>query len=310
VDTDYTGDVVLTDTPADYTGTKTKAAVAGVATFDNIVPLKILTGTTMSFTSGALTGATSSTFNTTAPTGGATIPLEAEPMATPVLKNTATANKRRIYFNVWNDDSTPWSGSVTGVKVALNGTNSTNDIVRVAGALHYIEATQAESNTSEPVITAVLAASGSRIAAQGIGLVSETDFVTASPTSSAIADEVQTRTIAAVTTVNGLAANEITATAIASNAITDAKIASNAITAAKIATDAIGSAQLATSAVTEIQAGLATAAALTTTDGKVDGIKAKTDSLTFTVAGQVDANTRRIAGTTITGNGVSPKFGV
>jgi hypothetical protein len=54
------------------------------------------------------------------------------------------------------------------------------------------------------------------------------------PTASAIADEVQTRTIAAVTLVNGLAANILTASA------------------------------LATDAVTEIQNGLATAAALAT----------------------------------------------
>lgn len=59
---------------------------------------------------------------------------------------------------------------------------------------------------------------------------------------SAIADEVQTRTIAAVTVVNGLAANTVTAAA------------------------------LATDAVTEIQSGLATAAALATVDGIVDAI--------------------------------------
>ena len=42
----------------------------------------------------------------------------------------------------------------------------------------------------------------------------------------------------------------------------------------------------------------------------VAAIKAKTDSLNFTVAGVVNANTLRIAGTTIVGNGVAPKFGV
>lgn len=58
----------------------------------------------------------------------------------------------------------------------------------------------------------------------------------------AIADEVQTRTIAAVTTVNGLAANSVTAAALAADAVS------------------------------EIQSGLATAAALTTVEGKIDTI--------------------------------------
>ncbi len=63
---------------------------------------------------------------------------------------------------------------------------------------------------------------------------------------SAIADEVQTRTIAAVTLVNGLAANVITAAATAADFTT------------------------------EIQAGLATAAALATVDTVVDAILADT----------------------------------
>ncbi len=41
------------------------------------------------------------------------------------------------------------------------------------------------------------------------------------PTASAIADEVQTRTIAAVTVVNGLAANTVTASALAADAVTE-----------------------------------------------------------------------------------------
>jgi hypothetical protein len=55
-------------------------------------------------------------------------------------------------------------------------------------------------------------------------------------------------------------------------AITSAKFASGAITAEAVATDAIGAAELAADAVTEIQSGLATAAALATVDGIVDTI--------------------------------------
>lgn len=43
----------------------------------------------------------------------------------------------------------------------------------------------------------------------------------------------------------------------------------------------------------------------TTLDGKVDAIKAKTDSLGFTVAGQVDANIQYVNDAAVTGNGQS-----
>ena len=76
-----------------------------------------------------------------------------------------------------------------------------------------------------------------------------------------------------VTTVNGLAANVITAAATAADFTT------------------------------EIQAGLATAADLATVDTVVDGIKAKTDSLTFTIAGQVDANITYVNDIEVVGNG-------
>jgi hypothetical protein len=58
---------------------------------------------------------------------------------------------------------------------------------------------------------------------------------------------------------------------------------------------------------TELQSGLATAAALDTVDNFLDteiaAIKAKTDSLTFTVAGQVDANIQAVNDTAIQGTG-------
>jgi C4-type Zn-finger protein len=82
---------------------------------------------------------------------------------------------------------------------------------------------------------------------------------------------------------------------------------------------------------TEIQNGLATAAALTTVEGKIDAIddfldteiaailaavdtevaaiKAKTDSLTFTVAGQVDANVQSINDAALTGDGGATPWG-
>jgi len=70
-------------------------------------------------------------------------------------------------------------------------------------------------------------------------------------------------------------------------------MAANTMTAAAAAADLT----------TELQSGLATAAALATTDGKVDGIKAKTDSLTFTTAGMVDAAIKRVGNTTLNAAG-------
>jgi hypothetical protein len=51
-------------------------------------------------------------------------------------------------------------------------------------------------------------------------------------------------------------------------------------------------------------------AAVATTDGKVDAIKAKTDSLTFTKAGEVDSNLQSVNGVTVNGDGAGTPMGV
>jgi hypothetical protein len=95
----------------------------------------------------------------------------------------------------------------------------------------------------------------------------------ASLTEQQIANEVQTRTIAAVTVVNGLAANTVTASALATDAVaeiqsglaTPTNITAGTITTATnvtnvngIAANVITASALATDAVAEIQSGLAT----------------------------------------------------
>jgi hypothetical protein len=95
------------------------------------------------------------------------------------------------------------------------------------------------------------------------------------------------------------------------------------ITASAIATDAIGSNELAASAIAEIQSGLSNLsqadirtalgmasanldtqlAAIDTETDKIASIKTKTDSLTFTVAGQVDSNIQYVNDVQVTGNG-------
>jgi hypothetical protein len=102
--------------------------------------------------------------------------------------------------------------------------------------------------------------------------------------------------------------------------INSATFAAGAITAAAIASNAIDADALSADAIAEINAtvdtaiadaALATAANLATVDTVVDAIKAKTDSLTFTVANQLDSNVQSINDVTITGDGqVGTEFGV
>jgi hypothetical protein len=106
-------------------------------------------------------------------------------------------------------------------------------------------------------------------------------------------------------------------------------IGAGGISAASFAANAITAAKLDPDVTTELQAGLATSSAVSTLQTSVDDIptsaelatalgtaddavltqialvKAKTDSLTFTVANKVDANTKSINDVTVTGVGTA-----
>lgn len=107
-------------------------------------------------------------------------------------------------------------------------------------------------------------------------------------------DDIQTRLPAALVSgrmdasVGTMAANVLTATA----------IATDAITAAKIAADAIGASELAADAVTEIQAGLATAAALATVQADTDDLQARLPAAL--VGGRMDASVGAMAADVVT----------
>lgn len=77
-----------------------------------------------------------------------------------------------------------------------------------------------------------------------------------------------------------------------------ASLPGDSVTVSSLGTDAITAASFATSAVTEIQSGLATSSDLT-------AVKAKTDSLAFTVAGQVDANIQYVNDVQVVGTGAA-----
>lgn len=86
-------------------------------------------------------------------------------------------------------------------------------------------------------------------------------------------------------TASSFVPGAITATALAADCITAAKIADGAIDAATFAADAITASALAADAVTEIQSGLATAAALATVDTVVDSILVDTAEIGAAGAG-------------------------
>lgn len=132
-------------------------------------------------------------------------------------------------------------------------------------------------------------------------------------------DNLQTRIPAALVSgridasVGAMASGVLTATAIAADAITAAKIAdgaidaatfaAGAIDAAAIAADAIGSSELAASAVTEIQTGLATAAALATVQADTDDIQTRLPAAL--VSGRIDASVGAMAANVLTATAIA-----
>ena len=91
---------------------------------------------------------------------------------------------------------------------------------------------------------------------------------------------------------------DVNVATIAANAITATSIATDAITAAKIAADAIGASELAADAVTEIQSGLATAAALATVQSDTDNIQTRIPAAL--VSGRMDSSVGAVAAGAIT----------
>lgn len=169
-----------------------------------------------------------------APTGGGSAPT-AEEIADAVwdeaISGHLTSGTTGAALNAAGSAGDPWATLLPGAYGA--------------GTAGYIVGT----NIDAPISGAGgLDAAGVR-AAVGLASANLDTQLDALPTADEVADEVQTRTIAAVATVNGLANNIITAAALASDAVT------------------------------EIQSGLATSSALATVDSVVDAIQAKTDNL-------------------------------
>lgn len=111
--------------------------------------------------------------------------------------------------------------------------------------------------------------------------------------------------------IGAMAANVLTAAAIAADAITDAKVASDVTIASvtgavgsvtgNVGGNVTGSVGSVVGAVGSVTGAVGSVTGLTASD--VGAIKAKTDSLTFTVAGQVDANIQYVNDVLVTGTG-------
>jgi hypothetical protein len=235
-------------------------------------------------------------------------------------------------------------GNVTGSVGSVTGLTASNLDATVSSRLASSSYTAPPSaSTIAQAVWDALTSALTTIGSIGKLLVTDIDATISSrssggsaPTASAIADEVQTRTIAAVTTVNGLAANSVTAAALAADAGTEIGTAVWATTTRLLSagtnivlakgTGVTGFNDLSAAQVNaEADTALADVGVTTTVTGRIDAaitsrlasgsytapdnsgitaIKAKTDSLGFTVSGQVDANIKYVADDQIIGNGV------
>ncbi len=145
-------------------------------------------------------------------------------------------------------------------------------------------------------------------------LLAGSDFATASSIGKLLKDDIdatitsrmatytQPTGFLAATFPSGTIANTTNITAgtiaTATNVTTVNGLAANVITAASIAADAIGASELAADAVTEIQAGLATAAALATVQSDTDDIQTRLPAAL--VGGRIDASVGAMAANVLT----------
>lgn len=170
-------------------------------------------------------------------------------MSRVIQLNISTAKFRRIPLFIYDDThtNTPWAGAVAGIKARLsfNGgaeANSSADIVRVAGAVHYVELTQAEANTETGLVTArVVAAAGREESREAFAEIVSYDPFQAGATVGEIADAIWDEARAGHLTAGTFG-----------EGVPISSLPDGIITATKIAADAIGASQLAATAATEI----------------------------------------------------------
>lgn len=114
------------------------------------------------------------------------------------MKDTeTTASRKRLFFDIRDSAGAAWAGSVTGLKAQLSISGATeaasaNDIVRVAGALHYVELdnTEAAAAAAGDVICARVAATTGRLESVAYFEITADDSYASGLTAGDIADAV------------------------------------------------------------------------------------------------------------------------
>lgn len=204
-------------------------------------------------------------------------------------------------------------------------TNEATEIATSSG-IYYLDLTSTEMNADTVAVIVKTSTSGAKTTVlvfnpeeAGDVRVNVTQIEGADPTDTirdSVVDDATRIDASALNTLSGHDPGEtimgatdlgtgagLTSLASAANLATVAGYIDTEVAAIKTVTDALPDAGALTS--------LATASALATVDGVVDAIKAKTDSLTFTTAGQVDANIQYINDVALTGDGQpGTEFGV
>jgi hypothetical protein len=223
-------------------GTTAVAAVAGVATFSTLT----VTGSgahTLTATATGYTADTSASFKVATGTGvpGGGVIILGGQMQRAMKDAETTAARKRVFFDIRDSAGAGWAGSVTGVKAqrSLSGATiaaTTNDIVRVGGAMHYVELTDAEAaaGAAGDVIGCYVAADTGRLeSTHGFYEITADDVAAAAITdasvSAAVLSAATSTPIAAA--VQTMAANSVTASALATDAVTEI---ANAVVEAEI----------------------------------------------------------------------------
>lgn len=232
--------------------------------------------------------------------------------------DTGTLGDLAYYITAAGADDTDFSDQVTlyilgdTMKVDVD-TIKTNPVVNGGTITFPTNATVASTTnitagTITTVTTATTATNVTTVNGLAANVITAASIAADAITAAKIADgAIDAATFAAsAITATVLAADCITAAKIAdgaidaatfaASAITATVLAADCITAAKIAPDAIGASELAADAVTEIQSGLATAAALVTVQADTDDIQARLPAA-LTANGNIKADTLRVGGT-------------